>query len=167
MFKKSELTKAGARNLYSYLKNYLDYEKLNIDEKRYTQRLEYLYGWLYPKAALVDEYLLNIAFIETTLFEVFDSESLLIEYDSYKHLFLEFEEISFVLANKTFELKEKYPISKYLFEFFDKFIFVSGYKNNKFKRELIDNIRNDLLYSLNMDGYKSNRFITMARIMKG
>ena len=46
MFKKSELTKAGARNLYSYLKNYLDYEKLNIDEERYTKRLEYLYGWL-------------------------------------------------------------------------------------------------------------------------
>ena len=76
MFKKSELTKAGARNLYSYLKNYLDYEKLNIDEERQTKRLEYLYGWLYPRAALVDEYLLNIAFIEKTMFEVFDIEIL-------------------------------------------------------------------------------------------
>lgn len=167
MFKKSELTKAGARNLYSYLKNYLDYEKLNIDEERYTKRLEYLYGWLYPRAALVDEYLLNIAFIEKTMFEVFDIEILLTKYEDYRHLFLEFEEISFVLAKETFETKEKFLISKYLLEFFDKFVFVSGYKNNRYKKELIENIRQDLLYSFNQSEYKSDRFLTMARVMKG
>ena len=167
MFKKSELTRAGGRNLYSYLKNYLDYEKLNIDEERYTQRLEYLYGWLYPKAVLVDEYLLNIAFIEKTMFEVFDTETLLTKYEDYKHLFMEFEEISFVMAKETLETKEKFLISKYLLDFFDKFVFVSGYKNNKYKKELIENIRQDLLYSFNYNGYKSDRFITMARVMKG
>lgn len=167
MFKKSELTRAGARNLYSYLKNYLDYEELNIDEERYTNRLEYLYGWLYPRAVLVDEYLLNIAFIEKTMFEVFDSGTLLTKYEYYKHLLMEFEEISFVLAKETFETKEKFLISKYLLEFFNKLIFVSGYKNNRYKKELIENIRQDLLYSFNQSGYKSDRFLTMIRVMKG
>lgn len=167
MFKKSELTRAGGRNLYSYLKNYLDYKKLNIDEERYTKRLEYLYGWLYPRAALVDEYLENIAFIEKTLFEVFDSESLLTKYEYYKHLFMEFEEISFALSENAFNNGNKYPISKYLLEYFDKFILVSGYKNNKYKRELIEDIRRDFIYSFNLKGYKSNRFVTMARVLKG
>ena len=50
-----------------------DYKKLNIDEERYTKRLEYLYGWLYPRAALVDEYLENMIkweydFIQEDLF---------------------------------------------------------------------------------------------------
>lgn len=167
MFKKSNLTKAGARNLYSYLKNYLDYEKLNIDEKRYINRLEYLYGWLYPRAALVDEYLLNIALIESTLFEVFDSDILLEKYDNYEHLFLEFEEISFVLANKSFYCKDKFPISVYLVEYFDKLILTGGRKNYKYRKGLIEDIRKDLLFSYSLLNNKSNRFITMARIMKG
>lgn len=167
MFKKSELTRAGARNLYSYLKNYLDYEELNIDEERYTNRLEYLYGWLYPRAVLLDEYLLNIAFIEKSLFDVFDSEILLTEYEDYKHLFMEFEEISFILSNESFKNNEKFPISKYLLEYFDKLVLVGGYKNSKYRKSLIVDIRKDLLYSFNLRGYKSSRFITMIRVMKG
>lgn len=167
MFKKSNLTKAGARNLYSYLKNYLDYEKLNIDEFRYIQRLEYLYGWLYPKAVLVDEYLLNIALIEKRMFEVFNSEILLEKYEDYKHLFMEFEEISFILSNNAFYNKEKYPISIYLLEYFDKLILLSGCKNYKFNKTLIDEIRKDLLFSYSLLGNKSDRFFTRARILKG
>jgi hypothetical protein len=80
---------------------------------------------------------------------------------------MEFEEISFVLSENAFNNGNKYLISKYLLEYFDKFILVSGYKNNKYKRELIEDIRRDFIYSFNLKGYKSNRFITMARVLKG
>lgn len=167
MFKKSELTRAGARNLYSYLNNYLDYKKLNIDEKRYTQRLEYLYGWLYPRAALVDEYLLNIALIESELFKVFDTEILLEKYDDYNHLIMEMEEISFILSHNSFYEMEKYPISRYLIEFYDKLLLIGGMKNIKYNRKLLYDIRKDLEYSYNLRGNMSHRFITRARILKG
>ena len=167
MFKKSELTRAGARNLYSYLNNYLDYEKLNIDEKRYTQRLEYLYGWLYPRAALVDEYLLNIALIESELFKVFDTEILLEQSEDYIHLIMEMEEISFILSYNSFYEMEKYPISRYLIEFYDKLLLIGGMKNIKYNRKLLYDIRKDLEYSYNLRGNMSHRFITHARILKG